>query len=63
VLSGAALELPIGDVMVHPVHTLTHLHTPEDAVLLISRHGIRHVPVTRDGAVAGMVSSQASSPP
>ena len=58
VLAGVALDRPISDVMVRPVHTLTCQHTAEDAALLMSRHGIRHVPVTRDGTVVGMVSER-----
>lgn len=57
-LPGVALETPIRDVMVTPVHALTHEHTAEDAALLMSRHGIRHVPVTRDGVLVGIVSER-----
>jgi CBS domain-containing protein len=57
-LAGVALDAPIASVMVHPVHTLTVAHTAHDAALLMSRHGIRHVPVTRDGAVVGLVSER-----
>ncbi len=53
-----SLDAPIDQVMVQPVHTLTHEHTAQDAVLLMSRHGIRHVPVLRDGRVAGLVSER-----
>jgi CBS domain-containing protein len=58
VLPGVPLERPIGEVMVTPVHALTHQHTAGDAALLMSRHGIRHVPVTRDGVLAGVVSER-----
>ena len=44
--------------MVQPVHTLTVAHTAQDAALLMSRHGIRHVPVTRNDGVAGLVSER-----
>lgn len=44
--------------MVQPVHTLTVAHTAQDAALLMARHGIRHVPVTREDAVVGMVSER-----
>ncbi|MFO6419677.1 DUF294 nucleotidyltransferase-like domain-containing protein [Hylemonella sp. W303a] len=57
-LPGIPLETPIGAVMVSPVHVLTHQHTAGDAALLMSRQGIRHVPVTRDGALAGIVSER-----
>ncbi|MBK8073200.1 MAG: CBS domain-containing protein [Ramlibacter sp.] len=57
-LAGVALDTPISRVMVQPVHCLTHEHTAQDAALLMSRHGIRHVPVTRDGLAVGIVSER-----
>lgn len=57
-LQGVALETPISAVMVAPVHHLTHEHTAEDAALLMSRHTIRHVPITREGVVIGIVSER-----
>jgi len=57
-LQAVPLETPIAEVMVHPVHSLTHEHTAEDAALLMSRHAIRHVPITRDGVVIGIVSER-----
>lgn len=57
-LGAVPLETPIGEVMVSPVHHLSHEHTAEDAALLMSRHTIRHVPTTRDGMVIGIVSER-----
>ena len=57
-LAGVPLDAPIADVMVQPVHTLTVAHTAQDAALLMSAQSIRHVPVTRDGAVVGIVSER-----
>jgi len=57
-LQSVPLETPIHAVMVQPVHSLTHEHTAEDAALLMSRHGIRHVPITRDGLAIGIVSER-----
>ena len=57
-LQAVPLETPIQAVMTQPVHALTHEHTAQDAALLMSRHGIRHVPITRDGAVIGIVSER-----
>ncbi len=57
-LAEVPLEAPIGQVMVSPVHTLRHDQTAQDAALLMSSQGIRHVPVTRDGRVTGMVSER-----
>jgi CBS domain-containing protein len=60
-LPGLSLARPIGEVMSAPVHTLTR-HTAQDAALLMSRHGVRHVPVTDaddPGArVVGIVSER-----
>ncbi len=51
-----SLERPISDVMMQPVRTLTVTHTAQDAAILMSRYGIRHIPVTKDGVVVGLVS-------
>ncbi|NWG74814.1 MAG: CBS domain-containing protein, partial [Rubrivivax sp.] len=52
------LAAPVTQVMSAPVHTLTVEHTAQDAVLLMSRHGMRHVPVTEGGRVVGIVSER-----
>jgi len=52
------LTTPISHVMSQPVHTLTVEHTAQDAALLMSRHGLRHVPVTDGGRVVGIVSER-----
>lgn len=52
------LAAPIAQVMSAPVHTLTVEHTAQDAALLMSRHGMRHVPVTQGGRVVGIVSER-----
>ncbi len=57
-LQAVSLETPISEVMVQPVLSLTHEHTAEDAALMMSRHTIRHVPVTREGVVVGIVSER-----
>ncbi len=57
-LPGVPLDAPVSQAMVQPVHCLSTTHTAQDAALLMSRHGIRHVPVTRDGVVAGIVSER-----
>ncbi|MFM2275343.1 MAG: hypothetical protein RL211_1215 [Pseudomonadota bacterium] len=50
------LATPISQVMTAPIRTLSVLDTAQDAALLMSRHRIRHVPVTQDGRVVGLVS-------
>ena len=57
-LPGLPLATPIGAVMTAPVHQLTVEHTAQDAAVLMSRHGIRHVPVTDGGRLVGVVSER-----
>ena len=57
-LRGLSLDTPIEQVMSSPVHVLTTQHTLQDAALLMSRHGVRHVPVTQDGQVVNIVSER-----
>lgn len=57
-LAGVDLSAPMSQVMVQPVRSLTTEHTAQDAALLMSRHGIRHVPVTREGVAVGIVSER-----
>jgi CBS domain-containing protein len=52
------LATPIAQVMSQPVLTLTAEHTAQDAALLMSRHGLRHVPVTDGGRLVGIVSER-----
>jgi len=57
-LARVDLRRPVSTVMTQPVHALTTEHTAQEAALLMARHGIHHVPVTRDGALAGIVSER-----
>ncbi len=52
------LTTPIAAVMSAPVHTLDDGHRLSDAAMLMSRHGVRHVPVLRDGRVVNIVSER-----
>ena len=61
VLSEPALDLrrtPMRAVMSAPVRTLDVHDRVHDAVLAMSRHGIRHVPLTRQGRLVGVVSER-----
>jgi CBS domain-containing protein len=53
-----ALDTPISTVMSRPLHTLPETAPAQAAALLMTRHGIRHVPFTRDGRVVGIVSER-----
>ena len=57
-LAQCPLSAPIASVMSKPVHSLTVEHTLEDAALLMSRQGVRHVPVTELGRVVSIVSER-----
>ena len=58
-LAGVALDAPIATVMSQPVHSLGLRDTAQDAALLMSREGIRHVPVLDDiGRAVGIVSER-----
>ena len=52
------LDTPLAEVMSTPVHSLGVHHSVHDAALLMSRHGLRHVPVTEDGRLVNIVSER-----
>ncbi len=52
------LSTPIADVMSAPVHSLSVDNTLQEAALLMSRHGVRHVPVTQNGVLVNIVSER-----
>lgn len=52
------LATPIAQVMSAPVHTLDVQRSAQDAALLMSQHGVRHVPVTEGGRVVSIVSER-----
>lgn len=58
-LAQKTLSTPIAEVMSAPVVTLLKTQTAQDAALAMSRHGIRHVPVTdAQGRVVGILSER-----
>jgi CBS domain-containing protein len=52
------LSTPISEVMSAPIHALDSSRTLQDAALLMSRHGVRHVPVTDGGRLVNIVSER-----
>ena len=52
------LQTPLAQVMSAPVRSLDIEHTLQDAALLMTRHSIRHVPVTEAGRVVNIVSER-----
>ena len=57
-LPGVPLTAPVKEVMSTPLVTLTVEHSAHDAILAMSRHGIRHIPVTDQGRVVNLVSER-----
>ncbi len=57
-LKSVSLDVPISSVMVQPVYCLSVEQTAEDAALLMSQRGVRHVPITRQGVAVGIVSER-----
>ncbi|HLL17491.1 MAG TPA: DUF294 nucleotidyltransferase-like domain-containing protein, partial [Rubrivivax sp.] len=53
-----ALDTPLVDVMSQPLRTLDSSRSAHDAALLMSTHGVRHVPITEHGRVVGIVSER-----
>ena len=58
ILPQVSLDAPMSQVMSTPLHTLDAGATALDAAMLMSRRGIRHVPVMREGRVVGIVSER-----
>jgi CBS domain-containing protein len=52
------LATPLAEAMSQPVLSLGPEHTLQDAALLMSRHGLRHVPVVEAGRVVNIVSER-----
>lgn len=57
-LAQVPLGAAIASVMSQPVHALTVDHSLQEAALAMSRHGVRHVPVTESGRVVSIVSER-----
>ncbi|WP_153768535.1 CBS domain-containing protein [Labrenzia sp. CE80] len=51
-----ALDLPVGDVMTRSVVTCTENDSINDVMTKMSQGRFRHVPVVKDGKVAGLIS-------
>lgn len=53
---GALLEAPVSSIMTSQVHTCTPDDDLEDLATLMTERRFRHVPVLRDGRLAGIVT-------
>ena len=52
----AALSLPVTDVLAQGMITVRPSDTAKQAMNLMTRHRVRHLPVLAEGALAGIVS-------
>ncbi len=52
------LATPISTVMSSPVHCLQATDTAQDAAILMSRYGLRHVPILEQGVLINVVSER-----
>ena len=52
----AVLDGPLSEIMTSTVTTCSEQDTVEDLMRLMTDHRIRHVPVLRDGTLAGVIS-------
>lgn len=57
-LARVPLSDPVSQVMTSPVQSLTVDHTAADAAILMTRMGLRHVPVSRDNRLVGVVTER-----
>ena len=58
VLAGHSLDQPLASVMTPDPHSIDEKASAFDAALLMARHTIRHLPVTRGGMLVGVVSER-----
>jgi CBS domain-containing protein len=58
VLPGRSLDEPVSNVMSAPVVTLKASDTVGEAMLVMADRTIRHIPVMRDGRLAGVVAER-----
>ena len=58
VLEGRPLDIPFASVMTPAPRSIEESATAFDAALLMARHAIRHLPVTRGGELVGVISER-----
>jgi len=57
-LTALSMDTPMRRVMSAPVHMIDAAGTLQDAALLMSRHGVRHLPVCQRGVLVNLVSER-----
>ena len=55
-LGADLLSTPVSSIMSTPVFTCSPTDTPEEVMATMTNRRVRHVPVTEDGALCGLVS-------
>lgn len=50
------LEIPVGDLMSHPVYFVSLEQTVDECMAVMTAKKLRHLPVLRDGQLIGLVS-------
>jgi CBS domain-containing protein len=55
-LGRSSSSTPVWQIMTSPVHTVSPDHTVQDCMRLMTEQRIRHLPVTDQGRVVGVVS-------
>jgi len=55
--AGRGPETPVAEVMTHPVETVDAALPTSEAILMLLRRHIHHLPIARDGEVIGLVAN------
>jgi CBS domain-containing protein len=57
IADGLRIDLPIGDIMTRKLYTLSPNDQASEALLLMTRFNLRHVPVVNNNEVVGVISA------
>ncbi|MBO0612250.1 MAG: hypothetical protein RL122_421 [Pseudomonadota bacterium] len=57
IAQGLRIDLPIGDIMTRKLYTLSPNDQASEALLLMTRFNLRHVPVVNNNEVVGVISA------
>lgn len=54
---GRSIDAPVSEIMTTTLHTIEHDDLALNALMTMTRMGVHHLPVMRNGKVAGMITS------